>query len=334
VLAALPGLREIRSSLAAGYLWILFVWLLLDPSLGEGDFKAEPYQSAHHLGNELGPVALGVGVTFVAYLIGTLFNEGRALFSRLYLRARQSTVPLPNEAAAREALEDSRRKKKTAREEASDAWVKLTRKEDDGEDWLQRKVGLPMAFDRWVAALSAFSGALVSALLSALSAATGSILRAGELGEAAAVAGVRLVVRWRTTPYRSFLSDRGVRGIDQYLDRELGGNREEGPTVADLIADFPLVRARLLHQSVDTVSEIDRLRAEAEFRSAIFLPLLALVGVLVCSVSAWWLFVAPLMLTLIATAGVRRRDAGDLMADALVQGVVKAPSVEIWRRDV
>lgn len=96
-----------------------------------------------------------------------------------------------------------------------------------------------------------------------------------------------------------------------------------------MIADFPVIRNRLIHSSAATVSEIDRLYAEAEFRAAIVLPL-AFIGGLVCfEVSWWWALTGPLLLALSITARARRREAGDLMADALSQGVVKAPSVEL-----
>lgn len=96
--------------------------------------------------------------------------------------------------------------------------------------------------------------------------------------------------------------------------------------MADVIADFPIIRTRLIHKSPDTVSEYDRLTAEADFRSAIVPPLLAIIVVFVDEVSFLWGLAGILLLVLLATARQKRREAGDILADTL--GVVEAPCLE------
>ncbi|MFF3669865.1 hypothetical protein [Microtetraspora malaysiensis] len=68
----LPGIREIRAPLAAGYLWLAVVWLqwgigLPHPGQAQG-VLAEVYR----MGEAAGPAPVGVAVSFVAYLVGAL----------------------------------------------------------------------------------------------------------------------------------------------------------------------------------------------------------------------------------------------------------------------
>jgi hypothetical protein len=328
--SALPGIREIRSALAGGYLWILFVWLLLDPSLGESNFRAGPYQSAHHLGHEVGPVALSVAATFVAYLIGTTFNEVRNLFARAYLKTRRTVGQAPAEKRA-EALAQAEGESRAQRK----------RLEDRMKTLVDRLSGNGAAPEQSPEGSSSLERSLVTGLTSALGAVIifPSVFLRSILGLfSIALAANEAIVTWvlrglisiRIEPYKPFLSAQGVEAIKRYLAKEGGEAAADAwPTVADVIADFPVIRNRLIHASSATVSEIDRLYAEADFRAAIFLPLLFIGGLVCVEVSWWWAFTAPLLLALSLTARARRRDAGDLMADALSQEVVRAPSVEL-----
>lgn len=328
--SALPGIREIRSALAGGYLWILFVWLLLDPSLGESNFQAGPYQSAHHLGHEVGPVALSVGATFVAYLVGTIFNEVRNLFARAYLKTRRTAGQAP--AAKRtEALVKAEKESRAQRKRWEDrmkAFVDRLSGEAAADDQSSKKTS-----DRIGAVVLGFTNALgavivlPSVFLRTALRVFSALLEANETVATRIIRGLSSI---RIEPYEPFLSTQGVEAIRRYLEKASNERPSgPGPTVADVIADFPVIRNRLIHDSSTTVSEIDRLYAEAEFRAAIVLPLF-FIGTLICiEVSWWWAFTAPLLLALSITARARRRNAGDLMADALSRDVVKAPSVEL-----
>jgi hypothetical protein len=329
--AALPGIREIRSALAGGYLWILFAWLLLDPSLGKSNFRAGPYQSAHHLGHEVGPVALSVGATFVAYLIGTVFNECRNLFARTYLKTRRTIgqEPESKRAEALARVQQQNRAQRARWEERMKTIVDRLLGETNTPDQLSGDGGNKQdLIEAIVLGVANVLGAVIVLPSVLLRGASLLFFKFLELNEAWAAWILRLVVSARIEPYKPFLSAQGVEAIKRYLSK-VARDPSDGPTIADVIADFPVIRNRLIHSSAATVSEIDRLYAEAEFRAAIVLPL-AFIGGLVCiEVSWWWAFTAPLLLALAITARARRREAGDLMADALSQGVVKAPSVEL-----
>ena len=152
---------------------------------------------------------------------------------------------------------------------------------------------------------------------------------------------MRRITSIRIEPYKPFASEQGIAAIKRYLEQEKNQTRikfnskeparSAWPTVADVIADFPILRTRLIHESPDTVSEYDRLRAEADFRSAIVPPLLAIIMVFALKVSWLWSLAALLLLILLATARQKRREAGDILADTL--GVVAAPCVEDAKRN-
>jgi hypothetical protein len=69
----LPGVRQLRAPLAAGYLWILFIFLLAH--LGSGRPHSDLTQDLDRLGHALSPAGLAVAVSFAAYLIGS-FSQG------------------------------------------------------------------------------------------------------------------------------------------------------------------------------------------------------------------------------------------------------------------
>ncbi|MFE6808640.1 hypothetical protein ACFVEN_44355 [Streptomyces sp. NPDC057681] len=87
----LPGLRELRTPLAIGYLYGLGFYLLLGdklPTKMEAGQHLQPiYDVAHWLGK---PTLLAVGA-FVAYLLGAVLEVSAATFSR-WLRAGLSNV--------------------------------------------------------------------------------------------------------------------------------------------------------------------------------------------------------------------------------------------------
>ncbi|OHT86156.1 hypothetical protein BKG70_17225 [Mycobacteroides chelonae] len=69
--SALPGFRDLRSPLIAGYLWLLFLWILVKP-----DVKTRPsYEVAaalYDLGREAGPIWIGLAVGVCAFLGGSV----------------------------------------------------------------------------------------------------------------------------------------------------------------------------------------------------------------------------------------------------------------------
>ncbi|MCA1708097.1 MAG: hypothetical protein LC808_34410 [Actinobacteria bacterium] len=68
----LPGLREIRGPLAAGFLWLLLAWLILHEDIAGANGEV---QELIALGEQLPDAALAGVASFVAYLIGSLSED-------------------------------------------------------------------------------------------------------------------------------------------------------------------------------------------------------------------------------------------------------------------
>lgn len=69
--SALPGFRELRAPLLAGYMWLIFVWILIKP-----DIRTRPHNAVgaamYDLAKDAGPIWIGLGVGVAAYLLGSV----------------------------------------------------------------------------------------------------------------------------------------------------------------------------------------------------------------------------------------------------------------------
>ena len=69
--SVLPGLREIRAPVIAGYLWLVLVWVLISP-----DVDTRPsdgvLSSVYDLGQEVGRLGIAIAVGVIAYLLGSV----------------------------------------------------------------------------------------------------------------------------------------------------------------------------------------------------------------------------------------------------------------------
>jgi hypothetical protein len=83
---ALPGVRDIRAPLTAGYLWLLFAWVVGTPDLDNrpGD---EPMASLWDLADDVGRVGLALAVSVAAYLIGAISQEASDWSRRRLIRS-------------------------------------------------------------------------------------------------------------------------------------------------------------------------------------------------------------------------------------------------------
>ena len=68
----LPGLRELRAPLAAGYVWLLGLWLALNPFLPPGGQATRLYREVVGLANWAGKPAVFAAATLAAYVLGTM----------------------------------------------------------------------------------------------------------------------------------------------------------------------------------------------------------------------------------------------------------------------
>jgi len=77
VLASLlPGLRDLRTPLAVGYLWLLGLWLLLYRRVPTSiaDAPEGPIKAIYQLSSLLGQAVILAALSFVAYLLGSMLR--------------------------------------------------------------------------------------------------------------------------------------------------------------------------------------------------------------------------------------------------------------------
>ncbi|MBY8878023.1 hypothetical protein [Actinacidiphila acidipaludis] len=111
----LPGLRELRTPLAAGYIWIANLWITIGGRLPSKDPGHGPLSAAWKFGQFLGKPALLVVLSFAAYLVGSfleidplrMWDHGgrpawltrmRNLLRRVPLLSRLRFLPVSNQA--------------------------------------------------------------------------------------------------------------------------------------------------------------------------------------------------------------------------------------------
>jgi hypothetical protein len=255
----LPGLRELRAPLLAGFLWLTCLWLWIDlPTRAEADERGGPSRALLELGDALGRPGLLAVATFAAYIIGSLSEEVRrlgtphaaALFPTNALEWREQLrfMSLSGEDSLTRYLDDALRALATkARAKGyEDVRIPLNEPQDMVAD------------------------------------------------------GVHLA-DWETLM----------------------------PIVRPQIPyDLPLIRTRLLVNHPELAAEYDRLQAEANLRYAFLLPGVALLITLAVQDSAFWLIGVVVALALAWQGVQRQREAGDVLADALLAGTVSAPVID------
>lgn len=74
LVSLLPGLRELRTPLAVGYLWLIWFWLLVGEPvpMKPEDAPTGSFHSIYLLGSVLGASVVLACISFVAYLFGTM----------------------------------------------------------------------------------------------------------------------------------------------------------------------------------------------------------------------------------------------------------------------
>ena len=89
LLSALPGFRDIRAPLTAGYIWLFVLYLRMQPPL-DAPPTNEIAASAWELAQRAGPVWTAVGIAFLAYLLGGLTQFAWELVERFRPRKVRS----------------------------------------------------------------------------------------------------------------------------------------------------------------------------------------------------------------------------------------------------
>lgn len=328
MLGALPGLREVRSILASGYLWLAVAWLCIEPVL-RGSDPGGLYDSAEHLGEVVGAVGIAAATSLAAYLLGSLADQLREYASTLYLEARK-----PAGQAIRE-----RAKEVEIGLSVGDLLplpsIKWRREQPDTGAKHSRGETLTGFVENLTAVARAIPAFLRDGLVT-LSKGVGGLVQAS--GAAGGVFQELLVSIFRgfsaarnARPYRAFVSPSGEAALDRGITACSAGGHSPGfkpPTMAEVISDFPTMRNRLLGTNESVALEVDRFNSEADFRIAIFPPLVVLAVIFGWSTTPLWFGLIPLFLIGLHRARERRRNAGDLLADSFAEGRVRPPCLD------
>lgn len=83
----LPGLRDLRVPLAAGFLWLLVLWQMFYQIIPTEKLAVGLVAEIYRLTSAFGPAALTAGISFVAYLIGILVAPASTRFGEKVARA-------------------------------------------------------------------------------------------------------------------------------------------------------------------------------------------------------------------------------------------------------
>lgn len=264
----LPGLRDLRAPLASGYIWLLSLWLGVSPNVPDKAHATGVLKDLYGLRDLFSGVGLAVGISFLAYLVGSL-SEGFGEWPLKILVRRSS------------------RKREYGRSLHASSFSKL-----------------------FVSQSLFLSGSALRSLELLVRERTGNALRQLER------AGV---------DSKRVLSELGERN---WSADELPALLVGGDPLDLVLRELNLTATRLIGDQPELFAQVDRLRAESEFRIAITPPLIALVIVLTLRLSPFWLLAAPALMSLY-TSGMRRRiQGGDLVADTVLAGKVEAPTLE------
>jgi hypothetical protein len=265
----LPGVREIRAPLAAGYLWLFALWLALEP-FPSAEEATGLEAAVIDLADAGTPVAVAVVLSFVAYLVGSLAD----VLVRGYRR-----------------------------------WLLTPVNAYGGPSGGRRMLGVP------------------NLVCSSNSYGSLQVVAAGRVREAESK--LEAVGKSLESLPNEFAARKQFVPSGGTLARTVSAQ------VTDLaFFELPLISTRLMWEQPELFSAVDRLRAEAELRWALPLPLVVTLCVLAIRGHWTWILGLLVVVLMLYQAGRREREAGDLVVDAIWIGRVEAPAFERLRRAV
>jgi hypothetical protein len=298
LLNILPGLRELRAPLAAGYLWLVVGWLALGDSISFPD-------EAHDFLDQFSGLGEAAALTFGAYIVGSFFSDALAPVwgSLRKARLRWSMARLLQRDVAQFEAEEAELEAESA---ARISPVHIAER----ENWL--------TYRKRISHTARVASDVATEPLSVRG-----------LGGIAS-----LVVL--EPPMTLAASTSAAGGWDDFGGESERGGWDDARAAVAIARELDIARFRLLSEQPDLFSEADRLRGEGQFRLAVVAPLVALVvtlGVSEQHISRWWEYLASI--AVLASIGVlarqgldRLEESGDRVVDALRAGKVSIPALE------
>jgi hypothetical protein len=245
----LPGLRDLRAPLAAGYIWLLNIWLLFGDDIPSQEEASGAFESLYRLGKFVPQLGKGIAISFVAYLIGAL-----------------------SQSASNSLLGGWRR------------FIDRVIDAQNPRSWLMRGGGGGWLRILWRRTVSRDQTVISPRFNRGVHQYASHIRR--RINDAAQKSRLSLVeilpmmsedLRRRLLTHDRSLTDEGIeRAFNTLLRQAFSADRE-------------ILRARLIADEQMLYGEFDRYQSEAEFRSSISIPLGGLAIILAVLIHPIWL---------------------------------------------
>jgi hypothetical protein len=303
----LPGIRNVRAPLLAGYLWLLVAWLLFAGDLPTSD-DAPVYERIAELTGAIGDVGLALIASVAAYLLGTLVmvvltEIVSALVGSSGTPRGRPQTGLPPDLLSIEMIFS------TFYTPLDAAWFELDRR---GRERMTSLAKVRLDPHRQVLERSA----------SHLRNQIASGLPPSDEGEEGGRPAIRLRVDF---PARD---DPSVRGWKVMLDQQLRATDTHllddsirlptFSTTRDIFDDRDAIKTQLMENTTHAGDEVDRLYSEAELRFAVSIPMIVALGVVALqSGHGVWLLPLAIPIGLLVHAVVLQRHAGRELIEAL-----------------
>ena len=325
----LPGVRELRAPLAAGYLWLLAAWLLFYDEIPSREEATGAVDAFYGLNDEATAIGLAIALSFLAYLIGSLSQALSELLVRFHELAGQELLPDPETVDTfddwwREPLLRQTR----AEPLSSSGKASLIDRVREVVEAVRERLGDPQAAGEWWYRNARKAGGLLGLQEYVAAFYPGTVPPVDSDQN-------------RRTQLEYFLQR--MPDVFAFAEPPQGAIAtatdvwimNERTVVAWLLPELPLVARRLIGVEQDLFGTIDRVYAEAELRFAITIPLLVVIPVLAFTLGLpIWLSVPIVLIGWILTLGIyfqglsRRRLANDTLIDYTRIERVEFPSLE------
>ncbi|MFI6401797.1 hypothetical protein [Streptomyces sp. NPDC050548] len=298
----LPGLRELRTPLTVGYLWLICVWLWFHDVLPQRVTAHGAIADLYELVGILPAATFLAALTFIAYFLGSIVELDPAT-------ARWLDGVRPNRTSW-EAVADRVR-------------IRL----DDPED---------MPSERFMAAIAAWRRVVPSRTAKRVSLVNVE-LRPEEIqtfdgGRTLFPSWSYRSMRrlWRSNPgSRSAGTLVEWRGPDLPIDDDTVRQLPVSAIAAliTLVDELPDLATRLLIERPEVFNKYDRLLAEASIRINMFLPMVALVVTLARRAHGLWWFALVVPLVLLYQGLLQRSQAIAVVLNSIAAQLIESPTM-------
>jgi hypothetical protein len=256
----LPGLRELRAPLAAGFLWILAGWLAIASHIPSPERATGIFKDIYRLGEAVGRPGVLAALSFAAYLLGILTEQFTYLLVKAALKFwRSGTVD---------------RVMIPVYEAINDVLIERHRKFEGFRNQVQERLSLDDLYDIATKIPHESIEELVESIEGLVEQSTPGSSRQGS--------DQTLSKRLSNSQKRELR-----RSMSDLIERDEKATNLALIRVVDydayaklLRSDLDLVPARLVGKEQEVYMRWDQLRAESDFRLSITLPLFVLFTVL------------------------------------------------------